>query len=243
MSNSTLGIFVKQPVPGQVKTRIAAALGVEAATAVYAAFISDVADRFRETADHRVLCFSPATPDAREYFLQVAAGDYQLSPQPEGSLGDRMSRFFEHQFPASEVAAGCAESGAGGRVVLIGSDSPTLPRGFVERAFEALRTHQCVLGPATDGGYYLIGQGERSQPIFNGIDWSTPAVLEQTIRQIDELGLHISLLPPWYDVDTPEDWQLLRGHIRAMRCAGLAPELPQLERLLAWDTPLGRTSL
>lgn len=208
------GLFAKYPVPGSVKTRLASALGPERATAVYAAFVSDIVSRFRRVADRRVIGFSPDNAAARDYFAGLAGDDYDLWPQPDSDLGGRMAEFFvEHLQPP------CL------RTVLIGSDTPTLPYEYVEWAFELLQDADCVLGPATDGGYYLVGLRECCRPIFGGITWSGPSVLDQTVRRIEETGVRLALLPPWYDVDTRDDLRMLQGHVRAMRSSGKCPTL------------------
>jgi uncharacterized protein len=230
-SPTALGIFVRYPQPGRVKTRLAAEWGAEQAAELYAAFIEDTLDRFCTTANRRWICHTPANAAAAGYFAALACGDYELWPQPEGSLGERMAAFFES----------CFASGFQ-RVVIIGSDSPTLPRDYVEQAFEQLAPsdapdrgvaqqpscavgHACVLGPATDGGYYLVGLRERLLPIFDGIEWSTPQVLRQTVARLRTCGATLVLLPPWYDVDAPDDVELLRGHIEALQaCGGPVPE-------------------
>ena len=143
---TTLGMFVKAPEPGRVKTRLAAAIGETSAAELYRAFLSDLIERFRRTADRRVLACSPADDMTREFFDQLSAGDYELWPQPDADLGTRMRMFFETFGPEP--------------VILIGSDSPTLPGEFPVAAFELLQRADVVLGPATDGGLYLIGPRE-----------------------------------------------------------------------------------
>src|SRR5262245_60573232 len=127
---NVLGIFVKRPEPGQVKTRLAAALGEESACKVYTAFVVDLAERFRAFADRRILCYAPNNDEARWYFGQLACGSFKIWPQPEASLGKRMERFFVEQFAAGRK-----------RVIVIGSDSPTLPTEYVERALQLLDDH------------------------------------------------------------------------------------------------------
>jgi len=206
---NVLGLFAKQPIPGRVKTRLAADVGNDWAAALYAAFTEDVVDRFREAADRRLLCHTPNDEPARSHFRDLAGNDYELWPQPEGPLGARLDRFFRDAF-----ADGAK------RVVAIGSDSPTLPLFLVVEAFERLADHDCVIGPATDGGYYLIGQSERPRALFDHIDWSRPTVLRQTIARMQSESVRPALLLPWYDVDTLDDLELLRGHICAMHAAG-----------------------
>jgi len=220
-----LGIFVKHPVAGQVKTRLAAEIGAERAADLYAAFVVDLVARFRDAGNRRFLCYAPDSAASKNYFSTLAGDNYAVWTQPNSSLGARLAAFFDHTF----------QSGAE-RVVVIGSDSPTLPRSFVDDAFVQLRSHDCVLGPACDGGYFLIGQQGCSLPIFNDIPWSTSRVLDQTASRLTDCGASLSLLSPWYDVDSLEDLELLRGHIRAMRLAGISLNLEQTKSCLGWDT-------
>ncbi|MEX0704145.1 MAG: TIGR04282 family arsenosugar biosynthesis glycosyltransferase [Planctomycetales bacterium] len=159
---------------------------------------------------------SPFSPAER------AGDDYELWPQPQADLGARLQSFFRDH----------CDGRAGGGAVAIGTDSPTLPRDFVERAFDLLERHDCVLGPATDGGYCLAGLRDSRLPIFEGIAWSGPRVLEQTIARLERCGASLALLPPWYDVDAPADLAFLRGHIRAMLRAGQTVDCPHTLPLL-----------
>lgn len=204
----TFGMFVKHPQPGQVKTRLAAEIGADAAAGLYAAFVRDLAARFETVAERCVLGYAPATGAAQQYFRQFAPA-FDLWPQPDVDLGERMGRFFADHLQSPTD-----------RAVLIGSDSPTLPRALVEQAFQALDTADCVLGPATDGGYYLVGLRGRAWPIFDDITWSAPTVLAQTIARVQSAGTRLALLAPWYDVDTAADLALLGGHIAALQAAG-----------------------
>jgi rSAM/selenodomain-associated transferase 1 len=229
---TTLGLFVKHPVPGSVKTRLAAEIGAERGARVYEAFIELLTGRFRGIAERRVLCYAPPTAEARDHFAGIAGDEFELWPQPQADLGSRMERFFIDHLRRPED-----------RVVIIGSDSPTLPRGLVEEAFDRLREADCVIGPATDGGYYLIGERGFSRPVFAGVAWSTPRVLDQTIALVRQAGAVLALLPPWYDVDTPEDWRMLIGHLRALQWAGELPAESAFARLLAMDTSFGSDPL
>jgi rSAM/selenodomain-associated transferase 1 len=234
---NVLGIFVRQPLAGRVKTRLAESVGAAGAARLYSAFISDVADRLRRTAGRRFLCFEPDTPDARDHFSSIAAGNYELWPQPPGTLGERLARFFDDMF-----------ADGAGRVVVIGSDSPTLPREFVERAFSLLDERDVVLGPAADGGFYLVGQRRAANadaglppqgtgwPIFDLPAWSTAGVLSQTVARVNACGARLALLPLWYDVDSWDDLLMLRGHVDAIRASGERIDLPRTEPLLRQDT-------
>ena len=215
-SGSTVfGIFVKEPVAGRVKTRLAADLGedgAELAANLYRAFQIDLVDRFRDRFDERVLGYGPSS--AGEFFESLGAGNYRLWPPPDFDLGKRMLAFFETAF-----------ANGAGRVVLIGSDSPTLPISLVDEAFESLMSHDLVLGPATDGGYVLIGQSEHVRDVFDDIRWSTDSVLAQTVLAAHSQSLSVGLLGLWYDVDTSEDLRMLEGHITAMDMAGQGQKL------------------
>ena len=211
-----LGVFAKYWQPGAVKTRLAAHWGDVAASRLSRGFLVAVLNRLATRADRRLLVFTPA--ERRAEFAELAAGRWELAPQTAGDLGQRMQGYFEAAF-----AAGAR------RVLLIGSDSPSLPCELVERAFTLLETRDVVLGPTPDGGYYLVGAADRVPPIFAGVAWSTPRVWEQTMEQVRVAGLSLAELPPWYDVDEPVDLARLRAEL-ASRCD--EPELAQLARLV-----------
>lgn len=224
----TLGMFVRQPVPGQVKTRLAAAFGAQRACEIYAAFLTDLILRFRTGYDRRFLCFAPDDASARVHFQNLTGANYGLWPQPSTDLGSRLKQFFDDHL-----------HGPTERVVVIGSDSPTLPREYVDQAFEMLKSAECVLGPAIDGGYYLIGQRHPGWDLFTGVEWSTNCVLDQTVAQIAKRGIRLALLPVWYDVDTADDWSFLRSHVRALAESGSPINLETTRSVLGLDTANG----
>jgi rSAM/selenodomain-associated transferase 1 len=214
-----LGLFGKWPRAGDVKTRLAADSSAEWAADVASAFLHDLVDRLAGIDASRVLVFAPCT--AESSFADLARGRYALHPQADGDLGRRLAAFFTDQFRAG------AE-----RVVVLGGDSPTVPLTFVEQAFRELQRADVVLGPATDGGYYLIGCARDLPPVFEGITWGSSCVLRDTIRRLAGSACRLALLPPWYDVDTLDDWRMLEGHLAALRRAGLDPGVPHTERLV-----------
>ena len=121
--------------------------------------------------------------------------------------------------------------------VLVGTDSPTLPLEFVDQAFDRLEGAEVVLGPATDGGYYLVGCAGRVPPIFEGIAWGESRVLAETIARLSDPACRLAMLPPWYDVDTLDDWRMLVGHLAALRRAGIDPRAPNVEALAGTRPP------
>jgi rSAM/selenodomain-associated transferase 1 len=214
-----LALFAKYPQAGQVKTRLAAQLSPDAAVRIAEALLLDSVERLACFDALRALVFTPS--DALDYFAKIANGRFKLLPQSPGDLGQRMRACFEQ----------CLGWGAES-VVTVGSDSPTLPLEFIERAFAALEKADVVLGPATDGGYYLIGCRRLLPQLFDGIAWGTSRVLVETITRFGREDGRLAMLPPWYDIDTLEHCHMLRGHVAGLRRAGLDPGIPHTERQL-----------
>jgi rSAM/selenodomain-associated transferase 1 len=210
-----LGVFAKWPKPGSVKTRLAAETSADYAAMVARACWLDTMALAKSLSAAHWLAYAPA--DAGPAFAEEAVG-WSLVPQSAGDLGERMRSFFADRF-----AEGADE------VVLIGTDSPNLPAAYLEQAFTALERVDVVLGPAFDGGYYLIGLSRPAPDLFGpGIAWSTATVLGATVDRLG--GRSLALLPPWYDIDTLADWRALHGHAAALRAAG---EPIGLEQVLA----------
>jgi rSAM/selenodomain-associated transferase 1 len=222
VAERVLGLFAKWPEPGAVKTRLTTDPHFGAAVA--RAFLLDTVNRLRAVDARRVLVFAPAGA-AADFAALVPAG-FRHTPQPEGDLGRRLARFLETQFNDGAAA-----------VVAIGADSPTLPVSYIEQAFHELERADVVLGPATDGGYYLIGCAGRVPPVFTDIPWGGSRVLAETVARLGDTKLRLSVLPPWYDVDTPEGWDMLRGHVAALHRAGHDPGVPHTEALLRKSLP------
>ncbi len=148
----------------------------------------------------RFLAFEPV--DTFPEFQSLIGGAAELVPQRGDTLGDRMHNVFAHLF---------ARGYSG--VVMIGSDVPTLPPAYVEQAFDSLRDRRTgvVIGPASDGGYYLIGLSGPSPELFASVPWSTPEVLSVTLRTAETLRLSVALTPEWYDVDDLADLRRVAG--------------------------------
>jgi rSAM/selenodomain-associated transferase 1 len=221
-SRSVLGLFAKWPQAGAVKTRLGG--GPAWGARVASVFLLDTLARLGAVEARRVLAYTPAT--AESSFADLVGDRFGLVPQGDGDLGARMACFFAGQFAAGADTA-----------VLVGADSPTLPTAYVEEAFRLLEGADLVLGPATDGGYYLIGCRGRAPPVFDGVAWGGAEVLAQTVERLSDPRYRLSLLPPWYDVDTPQGWAMLNGHVAALRRAGVDPGVPHSEALLREAVP------
>lgn len=187
-------IFLKDPVPGKVKTRLASVIGAEAACEAYRRCAEATLERMQRLRQEAVLLVEPA--EALGRIRQGVGDDWRLRPQQGRTLGERLM---------AAMAAAFAEGATG--VVAIGTDSPWLTADEVETAFEALRHHDAVLGPTQDGGYYLIGLRRFVPALFEGIAWSTASVYAQTLARADHLRLHMHVLRTGYDVDRPADLQ------------------------------------
>jgi rSAM/selenodomain-associated transferase 1 len=221
-----LGVFARRPVAGQVKTRLAAQTSPEWAARVAAASLADTLDRMSRAdvclAERRFLVHTPDDPG--EELTRLAGDRYELAPQGPGLLGERLARF---------IGAHVGD----GPVVVIGSDSPTLPDFLVGKAYRWLSERDVVLGPATDGGYYLIGCRRFIPSLFTGIDWGSRHVLRQSVQRLEGLDVSLCVLQPWYDVDTLDDWHMMAGHLVAERRAGLDPQAPRTEALIHEGLP------
>jgi rSAM/selenodomain-associated transferase 1 len=181
-------VLAKWPRAGRAKRRLGRMVGSNGATSLARAFLKDTLALSRRCgANQVVVAYAP--PAARAAFARLAPAAH-LVAQPRGGFGTRLR---------SALDAGHAK---GKRVVLIGTDSPTLPAAIVRRGFARLERANCVLGPATDGGYYLIGARERlPDSLFVRMPWSSAAVAAETLRRARDAVLRVALLPTWYDVD------------------------------------------
>jgi rSAM/selenodomain-associated transferase 1 len=206
---AALIVFAKAPEPGAVKTRLTGVLTEEEAARLYEAFL------------HDSLAVYVRLPAAVRLYLTPSSGALPAGLVPEcvsvhtqrgDGLGERMLNAFVETFVAGYE-----------RVVVIGTDHPTLPLAFVERAFEELAPPLAtVIGPSEDGGYYLLGMNEVYPQLFRGMTYSHPRVFEDTLQRIHATPASLSILPTWYDVDTPEALRRLAADLAGG--AGAAPE-------------------
>lgn len=201
-------LFAKKPTPGAVKTRLQSHLSARDAARLYEALLLDCATALHATtAAVKVVAFAPADAEEALCTLLTPIGVFEYVPQLGADLGQRMEGLMQWAFARG------AE-----RVVLVGSDSPSLPAAYIDEGLALLREKEVVLGPSTDGGYYLVGRQKGESRIFQDVNWSTGKVLEQTLVRLGQQTL--GLLPPWYDVDTPAEAGFLKAHLEALERAG-----------------------
>ncbi len=220
-------VFAKEPSPGQVKTRLAAIIGDDRAARIYSAFIRLVLQRCVSPGGEWQTVVSLAPDDATQRAHEFLPGDIALRPQGSGDLGERLKRALTISWQAGMR-----------QIIMIGSDCPLLSAADIVDAFALLERGDAVIGPAVDGGYYLIGfNTQRCEPlsdvlaVFDGIDWSTNRVYEQTIAQLKHNGHTYTELPAKCDVDTYDDlvavWNMADDDVR--KSIGKIGELGPLE--------------
>ncbi len=190
-------IFARRPVIRQVKTRLQASIGAVSALHWYRKLLGITLQTVRERPELGQLWLHGSRCHP---ILRDVQCDFELKTQSGRNLGDRMSHAFSH---------GLMQANA---VVLIGTDCPSLGSDSLEQAFEVLEQgHDLVLGPATDGGYVLIGLSSRQPALFHGVDWGSSRVLNQTLTRARQNHLNVALLPPHSDIDTSADLKRWRG--------------------------------
>lgn len=200
----------KAPVAGRAKTRLVPPLTFEVAAALYRGFLLDTVALGLSLGWERVSVVHPrgAGPTLRE----LLADEVHLLEQRNDGLGAALAYAFQRHL----------EEGFD-RVVLIGSDNPTLPAQQIQQACEALDTRDLAVGPCIDGGYYLIGMGRPHLGVFQRIEWSTSRVYAQTLERASELCLSVKPVREWYDVDEPADLDRLRLELSS-RPPSVAPQ-------------------
>ncbi|MHB8058154.1 MAG: TIGR04282 family arsenosugar biosynthesis glycosyltransferase [Desulfuromonadaceae bacterium] len=196
-------VFAREPLPGGVKTRLAAAVGDQAAVDLYDSMLQDVLKTARQLHDVETVVFW----DCKKESLPVLSEKYSCNSrcQTAGNLGQRMQEAFEEMF-----AGGCEPC------CIIGSDAPDLPLSYIQDAYRLLAAQEVdvVFGPSLDGGYYLLGLRQLRPQLFVDISWSSAAVLGQSLIAAQVLELKTALLPEWQDIDTVEDLQAFQERKR-----------------------------
>ena len=202
-SGPILILFARPVRRGEVKTRLSAEIGEERALALYRAFVRDTIALQRRLSPHGIRAgIAWADEPEADRLIDEALAGFEVTLQEGEDLGQRMLNTMAELFARGHD-----------RVVIIGADTPSLPIEIPTRAFELLRDREIVIGPSTDGGYYLIGARVAIPEIFRDIPWGTNRVLEETLKILKILGLPRVLLPVWSDVDTPRDLEQLQSSL------------------------------
>jgi uncharacterized protein len=220
-------MLVRSPEKGSMKTRLARALDEEAVLGLYDRFVRDLLTTLHKGRFNLRICYYP--PDAGDVIAGWLGREHRYVSQRGRDLGERLANAFTDAF-----ASGFR------RVVIIGSDSPDIPVAILKDALESLETtdqSDAVIGPANDGGYYLIGfRSERFlEAVFEGIEWGTERVFARTLDIFAEAGWRVHVLPRWGDVDTMDD---LKAFFDAHRAdpPGALQTLDYLRTQLGWAT-------
>lgn len=186
--------FVKYPAGGRVKTRLAAELPEKVVVELYKNFVLDMLSTIRQINMPIRICYRQES--AGDKMKEWLGDQYTYMAQTGSNLGQRMknalARSFEENFT---------------RAIVIGSDIPDLPAELLIRALHSFESHDAVIGPSSDGGYYLIGfsRAHFLPDAFDGISWSTDNVFKQTLDVLRRLACNVHILPEWFDVDTAAD--------------------------------------
>ena len=200
---TALVIFAKAPVPGQVKTRLCPPLTPDEAATLHGSFVLDTLERAKTAVGKlkldmdRYLACAPSSGHVFFKIMEERQG-VKLIDQVGDDLGARMHHVVETMFSRGYR-----------RTIIIGTDVPTVPLDHFKQALTSLEDHDLVLGPALDGGYYLIGINQSVPELFSDIPWSTDQVLRLTQEKAAVLGLKTALLERWRDVDTLDDLEAL----------------------------------
>jgi rSAM/selenodomain-associated transferase 1 len=193
-SKPALILFIKNPVKGRVKTRLAKKLGDEQALAVYLLLLQHTRAAAIQTDAARIIAYSDFIPESDEWDPAL----FLKSLQSGQDLGQRMF----------QALASALESHPA--TILAGGDIPQLSPEILTEGIRQLQRHDLVIGPASDGGYYLIGMKRPEPRLFEGIAWSTPSVFQQTLAKARALRLSAHILPTLHDVDEAEDWEKVK---------------------------------
>lgn len=195
--------MLKVPIAGKVKTRLAPPLSKKDAARLYECFIQDTFSRISVLKGIDIIAaYTPNGMAAK--VKKIAPPDITIIPQKGKDLGERLQNIFSQLFSIGYKM-----------VAIIGTDSPDLPVEYIKKSFSMLKgTTELVLGPAEDGGYYLIAMSTECKEIFENIPWSTNIVFKKTIEKAERVGLKAAILPKWYDVDDIDSLKVLRDNLK-----------------------------
>lgn len=198
MMSQVLMVFVRNPVAGKVKTRLARDVGDEKALRIYQKLLTYTREIIRSVPVQKQIWYSDNIPENNRWRGQHV--DYKV--QVGADLGERMKHAFSDAF------------GQGyDRAVIIGSDCAELTSAHLRETYRRLQNTDLVIGPSEDGGYYLLGMNEFHPRLFDDIDWSTDRVFSQTLDRVNSLGLEYHLLEELNDVDYQEDWNSVKNKL------------------------------
>lgn len=197
MHARALLIFIKNPLSGKVKTRLAATIGEEKALRIYLQLLQITRNTTLQADCARYLFYSDFIDTTDDWLPE----DFHKALQHGDDLGQRMYEAFRSLLEHYTKA------------IIIGSDCPELGEEILNLAFNKLDESDIVLGPAVDGGYYLLGMKELTPELFEGIAWSTPEVMNQTLKKIKSIDKTVAFCPTLRDLDDEADWEMLKDII------------------------------
>lgn len=194
MKKKCVLVFLKSPVMGKVKTRLAKNIGDRQAVFLYKHFVADTLKMLEKGTHSIIICYYPF--DEEKKISEWIGNKYKLWPQKGDDIGLKMSDAFDRAFIQGFE-----------QVLLMGTDIPDLPGEFIEKGFNALNTNDAVIGPSTDGGYYIIGFNRNTflSQAFENIEWSTEKVFQETVNIFVKNENDLYILPEWRDIDIFED--------------------------------------
>lgn len=186
-------IFAKEPIAGLVKTRLGKTIGMQKAANIYEQLLKYTLAEVSKLSNVEIYLYK-TSDSSEDYFRNIVPYDLKLLDQKGEDLGQKMSNAFEQVFL----------SGAK-RVIIVGTDCPAMNKSLIEQAFLELLQNDLVIGPSTDGGYYLLGMNEKQSFLFENIAWSTPTVFAETIKIAHENQLSLFRLKEYSDIDEEKD--------------------------------------
>ena len=217
--STVFAMLATDPESGTVKPGLAAELGAPTAVKIYRSFVMDLCERFaRLSVDSRILAYAPR--GSRKSVGLLASRHWRLVRQEGPSRGQVLANLFEEAFRLGHR-----------RAVVLTTDCPTVPDGFIIEVFDRLLIDDVVLGPTTQGGVYLVGLSLERPELFLGVDFGAAGVFDALVERAEAFGLVLGLVPHWYEVADRAGLDLLASHLRALAAAG-GETIPKRTQLL-----------